>query len=248
MDGRPSSCSEVNSITLVSLDGKEDCWPCSECPLGLGLDPPCGSRVPNTTEIECKDCVTNKTFSDKHDISSCQPCHECGLKNIVQNCTTETDRKCGTTCPKGYYYSKDIDDCRKCFYCCSTATNHERVKQCKDIGMPNNWQCEETEKNRLCKEHTTKPSLITTTTGTSLVPTSVVPASVVPASTESLSTLLQSTWQVGSTHATGGIPVAFTVVIPVSSIALIVLLAIIGYMYMRCCKTCRQQLPSTGEI
>ena len=153
VNGRPSnSCLLTEHIVLVTPEGNKTCWKCPHCPVGLGLEPPCGSEVSNTTEIECKQCLANVTYSENHDISSCRPCHDCGLKNVVQQCTEEKNRKCGTVCPEGYYYRQRTDECKLCFHCCSTATDDERVDECIKIGMPRNKQCQDTEKNKVCKD------------------------------------------------------------------------------------------------
>lgn len=50
-------------------------------------------------------------FSDSHGIGSCSPCNECGLRNVLQPCTTNRNRKCGNECPKGFFLN-DNEDCQ----------------------------------------------------------------------------------------------------------------------------------------
>ena len=163
--GRP--CSQIRDITIVYPDGQETCLACPKCPPGQGLQVQCGSKVPNGTSTDCKPCKVNKTYSDSHDSSTCKPCNQCGLKNILQNCTQWQNRKCGTSCPPEHYLDNH-DDCTKCYFCCDDVPEHMRLKKCKDLGMPRNMQCERTCKNEMCKAFsqltTTKPQINTTST------------------------------------------------------------------------------------
>ena len=90
-----------------------DCVPCANCPIGQGLSVPCGSKVSNDSKIECVFCEPNKTFSDKHGKGHCKTCQDCGLRNMIKECTINHNRECGKTCPKGYEFDINIDDCVK---------------------------------------------------------------------------------------------------------------------------------------
>ena len=149
-------------------DGQETCRRCPKCPPGQGLQVHCGSKVPNGTSTDCEPCKVNKTYSDSYDSSTCKPCNQCGLKNVLQHCTPLQNRKCGTSCPPEHYLDNH-DDCTKCYFCCGDVPEHMRLKKCKDLGMPKNMQCERTGKNEVCKAlseppvTTTKPRINTTT-------------------------------------------------------------------------------------
>ncbi|XP_078358219.1 uncharacterized protein LOC144642967 [Oculina patagonica] len=113
--GSPTRCSLIWNFVIIfpHVSGaKPGCRPCPDCPVGQGVSPQCGSRITNETRIECKQCLANENYSDSHGIGSCKPCNECGLKNVIQNCTASQNRKCGKDCPKGYFLN-DNDDCQE---------------------------------------------------------------------------------------------------------------------------------------
>ena len=153
--GKPSSrCSQTSEIEHYDPNdpGAEiECKKCPECPEGLGSSPQCGSRVTKDIEIECKQCLPNITYSDSHGIGSCKPCQECGLKNVIQHCTPDQKRICGTICPKGYFLDHN-HICQECYFCCDNVRESNRRQGCKEIGMDRDWQCEKTEQNQRCKE------------------------------------------------------------------------------------------------
>ena len=155
MAGKPiNRCSQTSEIERYDPNdpGAEiECMKCPECPEGLGSSPQCGSRVTKDTKIECKLCLANITYSDSHGIGSCKPCQECGLKNVIQHCTPDQKRICGTICPKGYFLDHN-HICQECFFCCDNVREGNRRHGCKKIGMDRNWQCEKTEQNQRCKE------------------------------------------------------------------------------------------------
>ena len=90
-----------------------DCRPCPECAEGQGLSIPCGSKITNDSKIGCVSCKLNKTYSSKHGVSSCRPCQYCGLRNVIQPCKLNQNRKCGDKCPRGYYFNQNLKDCLK---------------------------------------------------------------------------------------------------------------------------------------
>jgi len=153
--GKPlTGCSQTSEIELydpTDPGAKTMCRKCPECPEGQGLTPQCGGRVPNNTKIVCTLCQANVSYSNSHGIESCKACHECGLKNVIQNCTPDKNRKCGTKCPQGYFLD-DNDICQECYFCCDSVNDAQRRQGCIDIGMSRNWQCEKTEQNQRCKE------------------------------------------------------------------------------------------------
>ena len=155
---RCSLNSELELYDPTDTGAKIMCRKCPECPEGQGLTPQCGSRVPINTTIECTPCKADVSYSDSHGIESCKACHECGLKNIIQHCTPEKNRKCGTKCPQGYFLD-DNHICQECYFCCDSVSDAQRRQGCIDIGMTRNWQCEKTEQNQRCKEKVaTKPT------------------------------------------------------------------------------------------
>ena len=150
--------SEIELFDPTDTGAEIECKKCPECPEGQGLTPQCGNRVPRDTIIECTLCETNVSYSDSHGIESCKPCQECGLKNILEHCTPDKNRKCGTKCPQGYFLD-DNHTCQECYFCCGGVSDAQRRQGCIDIGMNRNWQCEKNEQNRHCKEKvTTKPT------------------------------------------------------------------------------------------
>lgn len=160
--GKPlTDCSPTTEIELydpTDTGAEIICRKCPECPESQGLTPKCGSRAPIDTKIECTQCKANVSYSDSHGIESCKPCHECGLKNIIQHCTPDKNRKCGMKCPQGYFLD-DNHICQECYFCCDSVSDAQRRQGCIDIGMNRNWQCEKTEQNQRCKEKmTTKPT------------------------------------------------------------------------------------------
>ena len=167
-EGRRTTCSLITHFTVVYPNNpgdRETCRRCPKCLPGQGLAIQCGSKVANGTYTGCQPCEANKTYSDKYDSSTCKPCNLCGLKNVLQHCTPWQNRKCGSSCPPEHFLN-DHNDCIKCYFCCDNVPEHDRLKQCKDLGMPRSLQCERTHENEKCKallqETTTKP-LVTTT-------------------------------------------------------------------------------------
>lgn len=132
-------------------EAKTECIACPKCPVGTGLTPLCGSIISNYTAIKCEPCTENETFSNTHSIESCRSCHDCGLRNIIQQCTPDQNRKCGNKCPERHFLD-DNGFCQECYFCCPNVHESARLKRCKDIGMSREWQCLETHQNRLCKE------------------------------------------------------------------------------------------------
>ena len=108
-----------------------DCVPCADCPIGQGLSVPCGSKVSNDSKIECVFCEPNKTYSDKHGKGHCKMCQDCGLRNVIQECTVNHNRECGKTCPKGYEFDINIDDCVEVESMIRTTTSTHSTKTVK---------------------------------------------------------------------------------------------------------------------
>ena len=157
-------CSLISEIELYNpadTEAEIECIKCSdhECPKGQGLSPQCGTRHPNDTKIECKLCQANEKYSNNHGIESCQPCQDCGLRNVIQNCTPYQNRECGDICPQGFFLDDNLF-CQECYFCCDSVREDRRRQECIDIGMPRNWQCEKTDENQRCKEKTTTLPLI----------------------------------------------------------------------------------------
>ena len=111
--GQPP-CSLAQNFWIVSTSEKFiECDPCPDCPEGLGLNIQCGSTITNGTKIECVQCKETETYSDRYGVGSCKPCQDCGLRNVLQECTSDQNRKCGRKCPKGYFFDGHITDCRE---------------------------------------------------------------------------------------------------------------------------------------
>ena len=81
-----------------------ECLACSECPDGEGLVPQCGSRVTADVKVQCVQCTTGESYSDKHDFSSCKPCTICDPnEETISACTATENAVCGE-CNAGYVY------------------------------------------------------------------------------------------------------------------------------------------------
>ena len=107
-------CPMTQNFWKLSTSGEfKACIPCPECPEGLGLNIQCGSSITDDTKIECVQCKENVTYSNSHGVESCKPCQDCGLRNVLQECTSDQNRKCGRKCPKGYFFDGHITDCRE---------------------------------------------------------------------------------------------------------------------------------------
>ena len=168
-EGKPlpgcSQTSEIERYDPTDPAAETTCVKCPECPEGQGLFPQCGSRVPKGIKIECIQCQANVSYSNSHGIESCKACQKCGLKNVIQQCTTDKNRICGTKCPKGHFLDHN-HICQECYFCCGSVSEAQRRQGCKDIGMSRDWQCEKTEQNQRCKESTTLPTRTKPTTHT----------------------------------------------------------------------------------
>ena len=163
---RRPTCPQLTHFTIFypsNPDAKETCRICSKCPPGYGLPVQCGSRVSNFTSTDCEQCIENKTYSEKNDISECKSCNDCTGRNVLQMCSKLNNSKCGTCLPE-YYLDSQVDDCKKCSFCCKDALEHEHLRQCKALGMPRHMQCEDTDKNRKCEIQTLLLTSKTTTT------------------------------------------------------------------------------------
>ena len=107
-------CPMAQNFWKLSTSGEfKACIPCPECPEGNGLNIQCGSSITDDTKIECVQCKENVTYSNSHGVESCKPCQDCGLRNVLQECTSDQNRKCGRKCPKGYFFDGRITDCRE---------------------------------------------------------------------------------------------------------------------------------------
>ena len=153
-DGKPPirRCSQISEIELfypTDPGAAPTCERCLKCTRGQGLTPQCGSRVPNDTKIKCIQCQANVSYSNSSGIESCQPCQECGLKNVIQDCSPKKNRICGTECSKGYFLD-DNHICQECYFCCDSVSEAQRRQGCKKIGMDRDWQCEKTTQNQRC--------------------------------------------------------------------------------------------------
>ena len=58
-------------------------------------------------------------------------CQDCGLRNVIQECTVNHNRECGKTCPKGYEFDINIDDCVEVESMIRTTTSTHSTKTVK---------------------------------------------------------------------------------------------------------------------
>lgn len=147
------ACSTLTQFTMYDPQLSEvpiTCRNCPTCPPGHGLPKDCGDKVPYGTPTDCVPCKPNETYSKNNDSSTCRTCHACEKKIVSQECTTKQDRKCGP-CFKGHYLEPHLDVCKECHFCCPGVPESQRLQQCKDLGMPRDQQCEDTEENKKCK-------------------------------------------------------------------------------------------------
>ena len=168
---RRPTCPQLTHFTIFypsNPDAKETCRICPNCPPGYGLPVQCGRRVSNFTSTDCEQCIENKTYSEKNDISECKSCNDCTGRNVLQMCSKLNNSKCGTCLPE-YYLDSQVDDCKKCSFCCKDTLEHEHLRQCKALGMPRHMQCEDTDKSRKCEIQALLLSSTTTTTSRPLV-------------------------------------------------------------------------------
>lgn len=143
-------CSPSSEFTIVDANGQQRCRKCLKCSPGQGLPVLCGSIIANGTDTDCKSCKANETFSKRYDSSTCKSCNLCGLKKILEHCTPRRNRVCADFCPPGYFLDEH-DDCTKCYFCCESVPERDRLKKCKDLGMPRRLQCAKTKQNKRCK-------------------------------------------------------------------------------------------------
>lgn len=117
-----------NQLTILHPAGTE-CVDCPECPEGFGLDPQCGSRITSGVTVECVACQEGKSYSDKHDLSSCKPCTICDPnEETISPCTATKNAVCGK-CKPGYYRAV-TEDCHPCSLCCDDSKDEDKEKQC----------------------------------------------------------------------------------------------------------------------
>jgi len=147
-------------------NAKETCRRCPECPPGEGLPIQCGSRVAAGTSTDCQPCKANETYSDGYDSSHCKPCNLCGSKQVVQHCTPQQNRKCGSCLP-GHFLEPVLDECMECYFCCPGVPESDHLQQCKDLGMPESRQCQKTKANIKCEQ---EAKMMTTSTPATDVP------------------------------------------------------------------------------
>ena len=166
---RRPTCSLLTQFTIFypsNPHAKETCRICPKCPPGYGLPVQCGSRVSNSTSTDCEQCMEGKTYSDKNGISECKSCDDCTGRNVIRKCSKSNNGECGTCLPE-YYLDSQVNDCKKCSFCCKDALENEHLRQCKALGMPRDMQCEDTDKNRKCEIQTTTSRLLVTVSPTS---------------------------------------------------------------------------------
>ena len=144
-----------DEIERVINDTHSSIWKCSlaECPLGYGLNVPCGSSIPFNVSIHCVLCDEGVSYSDRHDFSQCKTCTNCDAHEERSGwCSLEEDTiKCLRTCHKRFYWDNLTDSCHPCSKCCEdNDTSHE--KQCEGSGLPITHQCQQT--NIVCPDPT----------------------------------------------------------------------------------------------
>ena len=121
-----------DEYTVVTSNGSfVRCLNCATCHPGYGLDPPCGSLIPDPPHPDCIACPAGK-FSDELDSAPCHSCQRCAEHEIVTApCTNQSDRICSGTCKPEYFYSKkdSTHSCKKCSYCCLDGRDEE-IPEC----------------------------------------------------------------------------------------------------------------------
>lgn len=77
------------------------CQPCSDCPPGRQLTPPCGSKIQQNAVIACTVCPSN-AYKDSQGRGICLPCQKCSPKQTISPCLAWKNARCGP-CPRGTY-------------------------------------------------------------------------------------------------------------------------------------------------
>ncbi|XP_068718145.1 uncharacterized protein [Montipora capricornis] len=118
------------------------CIVCPDCSPGSSPFPECGSVIENTNNVNCRECVKGKTFSDKDGKSPCKPCTRCSFGQLeLVPCSLTNDRVCSNiSCDKGFYRDNTSTECKPCSACCNDGKD-VLVKRCADEKMTNNLQC-----------------------------------------------------------------------------------------------------------
>ena len=147
----------------------KECLNCAECHPGHGLYPhKCGDTVTFPVEIECKKCESGKTFSDTYDTSSCKLCQLCAEHEVVtKKCTPSSDTKCNKTCNSGYFFSKLLQVCQMCSYCCLDGKDEEQL-QCINQGLKAVHRYCSPRPDRTCNPSTPTGPVISTVSTVSL--------------------------------------------------------------------------------
>ena len=164
-----------DQYTIVAKNGSFlRCLYCATCHPGRGLNPPCGSRIQDPPNIECKVC-TSGTFSAELDSAPCHSCQQCVEHEIIAApCTNRSDRNCSGTCENGYFFAKKAPhNCQQCSYCCFDGNDEEQAECIKQGLNATGRHCS----RRLDKQCVPLPTTVVTTqrtTVTNFLPTTTV--------------------------------------------------------------------------
>ena len=114
----PDGLEKCPPDTYTTDDNKNRvrCIECPTCPAGQEPSPPCSSTLVRKTVGECVPCKAG-TYSDKADRATCKVCTDCGSKEVLSSCTTETNARCWE-CPYMHYDDEITNTCKPCSLCC----------------------------------------------------------------------------------------------------------------------------------
>ena len=105
-----------DTYTIDDNRNRVRCTACPTCPSGMEPSPTCGSTLVRTATGDCVPCKAG-TYSEEADSATCKACTDCGSKEVLSSCNTETNAKC-RECPPMQYEDETTNTCKPCSFCC----------------------------------------------------------------------------------------------------------------------------------
>ena len=119
-----------DTYTIDDNRNRVRCTACPTCPSGMEPSPTCGSTLVRTATGDCVPCKAG-TYSEEADSATCKACTDCGSKEVLSSCNTETNAKC-RECPPMQYEDETTNTCKPCSFCCEE--NSVAQKDCLTQG------------------------------------------------------------------------------------------------------------------
>lgn len=154
-----------DKYTVLFGDGTILCENCEPCDKGQEPSPSCGTRVSETEGQTCVPCKSGISFSDNRGVSSCELCGPPCAKGqtVLQQCTPETNVKCGKSCYEVNMYFDAEKGCLPCSLCCGE--NGKVQDECKQkLGAESNMICSFISNETECRSATKQTPLASETT------------------------------------------------------------------------------------